>query len=115
MILSAGLLILSAALVQLDGESMLDGLLRDIPRSDQSDADLSQSVVEVQELLDLRATRLADVETEQGLCRTACLADAQALDSICERHVLPSASMSRAICYERVDDDRIACQRACSE
>lgn len=62
-------------------------------------------------MLDLRATRLAEVDSDQGQCRAACVAGARALVGICERHVRPSASMSRAICYERVDDDRIACLR----
>ncbi|GAA0869177.1 hypothetical protein GCM10009116_10130 [Brevundimonas basaltis] len=103
------------ALLQADAEALLSALLRDIPSEEQSDTNRVDSIAEVHEILEMRAARISDAGADMTQCRAACVSGAQALDGVCERHVLVSASMSRAICYERVDDDRGVCLRSCND
>lgn len=115
LILSAGLIVAAAALGQDDGDRLLRGLLHDIPAAEMSTASQADSRSDIRSILEERTRRLADAETDPSQCRPACVDAARALETICERHVLAEASMSRAVCYGRVDDDRTVCLEACGE
>lgn len=94
---------------------MLRLLLRDIPAAELSAASQADSRSDIRSIVEDRTSRLADAETDASQCRPACVDAARALEAICERHVLAEASMSRAVCYGRVDDDRNVCLETCDE
>lgn len=105
----------SIGALQVDSDAVLRTLLRDIPEAELSDAEESLSKDEIATALGIRDEVISGSGNDPRQCIDACLAAARSLDAICERHVLPSASLSRAVCYERVDDDRIACVRRCDD
>jgi hypothetical protein len=113
LILSAAMVITTAALFQEEADRLLRLLLRDIPASEQSTSSQPDSLSDIRSIVRQRAERLADAATDASQCRPACVDAATALETICERHVLAEASMSRAVCYGRVDDDRTRCLEAC--
>lgn len=114
LILSAGLIV-AAAFLQDEGDRLLRLLLRDIPAAELSAASQADSRSDIRSIVEERTSRLADAETDASQCRPACVDAARALETICERHVLAEASMSRAVCYGRVDDNRTVCLEACGE
>lgn len=115
LILSAGLIVAAAAFLQDEGDRLLRLLLRDIPAAELSTASQAESRSDIRSIVEERTARLADAETDASQCRPACVDAAKALETICERHVLAEASMSRAVCYGRVDDDRTVCLESCGE
>jgi len=115
LILSAGLIVAATALLQDEGDRILRLLLREIPAAELSGASQAESRADIRTIVENRTARLADAETDASQCRPACVDAARALETICERHVLAEASMSRAVCYSRVDDDRTVCLETCDE
>jgi hypothetical protein len=115
LILFAAMTIATAAILPNEADGLLRALLRDIPASELSTASQAESISDIRSIIRERAERLADAETDASQCRPACVEAAAALETICERHVLAEASMSRAVCYGRVDDDRTVCLLACDE
>ena len=105
----------SSGALQGDGDAVLRTMLRDIPEPELSDADWDLSAEEIERTLKQRDDAVSRSAEDPRLCRDACLAAADSLNAICERHVLPSAALSRAVCYERVDDIRIACVERCDD
>lgn len=89
-------------------------LLRDIPESDRSGEPEDPTVVDLDAVMVRRQSLLAGANDREQ-CRAACIEIATALDDICERHVKPEASLSRAVCYDRVDEDRLRCSERCDD
>jgi hypothetical protein len=111
----AVMVIVAAATLPNDADQLLRALLRDIPVNELSAVSQDESLSDIRSIVRERAERLADAEMDASQCRPACVDAASALGTICERHVLPAASMSRAVCYDRVDDDRAICLLACDD
>lgn len=105
----------SAGALQRDSEAVVRDLLRDIPETELTEADLARSADEIDETLKDRDDAILRSGGDPRQCHEACFTTARALDAICERHVLPNASLSRAVCYERVDAGRIACIEQCDD
>lgn len=115
LILSATMIIAIAALFQDEAGRLLQQLLRDIPASELSTTSQADSLSDIRSVVRERAARLTTAAPDASQCRPACVDGAKALETICERHVLAEAPMSRAVCYGRVDDDRNRCLEACDE
>ena len=109
------MVVAAAAFLQDEGDRVLRSLLRDIPAAELSAASQAQSRADIRSIVEERTARLAEAGTDASQCRPACVDAAKALETICERHVLAEASMSRAVCYDRVDDDRTVCLEACGD
>lgn len=98
-----------------DPADMLSGWLQGIPPDELTGSEPDQSIRDIEEALLGRLERSAAARPEPASCRQQCFQESGAFEAICDRHIKPDASRSRAICYLRVEDERANCISACDQ
>ena len=90
-------------------------LLRSIPEADLTDSETSEAEEQSRLIIERRTVDMAVTALDQGQCLVVCISAARSLEEICQRQIRSEAPMSRAICFSRVDADRLDCERSCEE